>query len=327
MKFIKYLLAFIFICQVKPNMAQIPDYYKEVDRVVWIVNDLQSVMNGWQSLGFTNMMDHGLVTMWNQPSGNLNVYMASANFGGARITWIQPDSKNNLFSEFLSQGGDGAFSLMHRVPSFEVMQEELQRLKNLDIKPLMEGSVSTDDGPVNYVFLDTQHGGKYVLGLITGQDDMADFDGDNQLGMKFTQFAFAIDDPDPVSLFWAGLGFPPLEITHGETWGKEYYGKSADFDMKLGWQRHGNIVYEWCIPLKGPTVYADHIRTHGEGIQHFGFNVQDMDQAIAFFKDQGYDISMSGGWGEKGKPGSGRFAYVDTEKVGGETIELLWSYR
>jgi hypothetical protein len=52
-----------------------------------------------------------------------------------------------------------------------------------------------------------------------------------------------------------------------------------------------------------------------------------MDQAIAFFKDHGYEISMSGGWGDRGKPGSGRFAYVDTGKIGGETIELLWSYR
>ncbi len=327
MKLLKYLLALIFLCQMKPNAAQIPDYYRKVDRIVWIVNDLQDVMKGWQSLGFINMIDHGAVTMWNGLSGNQDVYMASANFGGAHITWIQPVSKNNLFSAFLSQGGDGAFSLMHRVPSVEILNQELQRLKNLGIEPLLEGSVSTDDGPVNYAFLDTREDGKYVLGLITGPDDMENLGGGNQLGMEFTQYAFAIENPDPVSSFWAELGFPPFEITHGETWGKEYYGNPADFDMKLGWQRHGNIVYEWCIPLKGPTVYADHIKSHGEGIQHFGFNVQDMDQAITFFKDQGYAISMSGGWGEKGKPGSGRFAYVDTEKVGGETIELLWSYR
>jgi hypothetical protein len=327
MKLIKYFLVLIFISQIKPSMAQSPDYYKEVDRIVWVVNDLQSVMKGWRAIGFRDIMDHGLVTMSDQRTGNLDVYMASANFGGARLTWIQPISKNNLFSTFLSKGGDGAFSLMHRVPSSEMMQKEVQRFNSLDIGILLQGSVATDDGPVNYVFLETQNDGKYVLGLITGPDDMSDLDGENQLGMKFTQFAFAIEDPKPVSSFWTSLGFPPFEITHGETWDKEYYGKAADFDMELGWQRHGNIVYEWCIPLKGPTVYMDHIQTHGEGIQHFGFNVQDMDQAIAFFENQGYKISMSGGWGDKGKPGSGRFAYVDTEKVGGETIELLWSYK
>lgn len=327
MKLIKYFVVLILIAQIKPNMAQTPECYHEVDRVVWIVHDLQDVMKGWKSLGFTNMVDHGMVTLTNRQSGSLEVYMASANLGGDRLTWIQPVSKNNPFSTFLSVGGDGAFSLMHRFSTVDEMEKEIKRLKTLGIAPLLEGNVSTDEGPVYYAFMDTQQEGKYVLGLITGPDDMEYLTGGNQLGMKFTQYAFAIEDPDPVSSFWAGLGFPPLEITHGETWGKEYFGKPADFDMKLGWQRHGKIVYEWCIPLVGPTVYADHIQTHGEGIQHFGFNVEDMDQAISFFKDRGFEISMSGGWGDKGKPGSGRFAYVDTEKIGGETIELLWSYQ
>lgn len=327
MKFIIYLLATIVIFQMNSGMAQISEYYKKVDRIVWVVNDLQKVMKGWQALGFTDILDHGQVSLSNRDGGNLVAYLTSANFGGAHLTWIQPVSKNNLFSSFLSKGGDGAYALMHRVPSQEILQQELLRFKNMDVGTLLEGSVSTEEGPVNYIFLDTQKEGKYVLGLITGPDDLKESEGQNKLNMKFTQYAFAIIDPDPVSTFWAGLGFPPLEITHGETWGKEYYGKPADFDMKLGWQRHGNIVYEWCIPLKDPTVYKDHIQSHGEGIQHFGFNVEDMDQAIEFFENQGYNISMSGGWGDKGKPGSGRFAYVNTENVGGETIELLWSYQ
>ena len=145
--------------------------------------------------------------------------------------------------------------------------------------------------------------------------------------MDFTQYAFAIKDEAPVSNFWATAGLPPLEITHGAITDKEYFGKPADFDMKLGWQRHGSVVYEWIIPLKTPTVYADFIRMHGEGIQHFGFSVEDMDAAIDFFEQKGYKISMSGGWGDKGKAGSGRFAYVDLSKIGGMTIELLWNYK
>lgn len=308
------------------SLAQTQDYYKKVDRIVWIVSDLQKVMNDWRELGFTDMMDHGQSDMSNQNNQTLKVHIASANFGGARITWVQPLTVNNLFSDFLSKGGDGAYALLHRVPTINDMQQELVRFNDLGVGTIFKGSVLTDEGPVNFVFLDTQKKGKYILGLITGPDDLKESVGDNQLDLKFSQFAFAITDPEPVSSYWASLGFPPLEITHGQNWGKEYYGKPADFDMKLGWQRHGNIVYEWCIPLKGPTVYLDHINSHGEGIQHLGFNVRDMDQAIGFFQDKGYKISMSGGWGDKGKPGSGRFTYVDTEKAGGETIELLWSY-
>jgi hypothetical protein len=36
---------------------------------------------------------------------------------------------------------------------------------------------------------------------------------------------------------------------------------------------------------------------------------------------------MGGSWGDAGKPGSGRFAYVDAQGAGGIDIELLWNYR
>ena len=44
-------------------------------------------------------------------------------------------------------------------------------------------------------------------------------------------------------------------------------------------------------------------------------------------KDKGYKVSMSGGWGDEGKPGSGNFAYIDLESTGGESIELLWNFK
>lgn len=44
-------------------------------------------------------------------------------------------------------------------------------------------------------------------------------------------------------------------------------------------------------------------------------------------KDSTTSLVQSGAWGEKGKPGSGRFAYADTSAIGGVTIELLWNQR
>lgn len=105
-----------------------------------------------------------------------------------------------------------------------------------------------------------------------------------------------------------------------------YRGQPADFEMNLGWQRHGNIVYEWCLPLKSPTVYEDHMKEHGEGIQHFGFSVTDIDAVIQDYRAKEFSVSMSGAWGEKNQPGSGRFAYIDLESAGGLTMELLWNY-
>jgi hypothetical protein len=107
----------------------------------------------------------------------------------------------------------------------------------------------------------------------------------------------------------------------------EYRGKPGTYAMRLGWQRHGNVPFEWIQPLKGPSSYDEQIDQHGEGFHHLGINVADMDRAIAEWKALGYEVSMSGGWGEKGKPGSGRFAYFDTRAAGGIEIELLWNYK
>ena len=97
--------------------------------------------------------------------------------------------------------------------------------------------------------------------------------------------------------------------------------------MNLGWQRHGEVAYEWCIPLKGPTVYQDHIDEHGEGFHHIGLRVKDLDATIDKWKALGIPVIQSGAWGEKGKPGSGRYAYMDTGPFGGIAVELLWSFQ
>jgi hypothetical protein len=36
---------------------------------------------------------------------------------------------------------------------------------------------------------------------------------------------------------------------------------------------------------------------------------------------------MGGTWGEKDKPGSGRYEYINLEDAGGVTMELLWNFK
>jgi hypothetical protein len=316
----------------KQGFSQPKEYYKEVEQIVWVVRDLDAVMAGWKNLGFEGIFPGENLTMTGQEyRGKLveiTVKSASLNMGGKAVTWIQPGKGKNAYNEFLKKNGDGAMALMHRVNSLEEINLEAERMKTLGVKILQRGSFQSRSRMIDYAFFDTQKEGKYVLGLYDGPEIPESFTGiPNALNMSFCQFAFAIRDPLPVSAFWEKLGFPPMEITHSTSWDKEYYGKPAEFKMDLGWQRHGKIVYEWCIPLKSPTVYEDHIKQYGEGIQHFGMLVSDIDKAIAFVEQKGFKISQSGGWGEKGKPGSGRFAYVDTGSIGGETIELLWNFR
>jgi len=324
-----YLLILILsFALVSVASAQTDATYKKVDHVLWVVKEMKPVIKGWNAIGFTSYRDlktvscikHGL------KDDKANIKVAEADLGGLDVLWIQPMNGDDIFSQYLAKNGEGAVALIHKVADQKQLDGIVSELAKVNIGKIATYTILTKNGNLQYTIMDTRDQGKYYLGFVIDErSGLTALSGENLQNLTFNQYAFAIRDPEPVSKFWASAGLPVFEITHGELWDKEYFGKPANFDMNLGWQRHGNIVYEWCIPLKSPTVYEDYIRVHGEGIQHFGFSVKDMDEAIKFFTDKGYKISQSGGWGEKGKNGSGRFAYVDLTKMGGMTIELLWS--
>jgi len=310
-----------------PVSGQLPDFYKTVDRMSWVVSDLDRATQGWSKLGFVRLeapreMDLPEVQYRGRPAA-VKIRVASGFLGDLRVNWIQPLGGQNAYTEFLKRHGDGVFSLVHRVPTLEAFNRELERLRGLGVDVLQHVAVA--DGSVRYAYLDTAAQGKYALGLVYVAPGL---EGDPPpSGTKISQFAFVARDPKAVSALWEKLGFPAMTFTHGAMRDLRYRGKPGQFDQELGWQRQGKVAYEWIRSLKGPNVYEDHLKVHGEGIQHLGLPVEDMDSAIAAWGKTGFAEAQSGAWGEAGKKGSGRFAYIDTDSIGGLTIELLWSFR
>lgn len=325
------LIIFLFLLS-DVSSAQPEPPLRHVDHVLWVVDNMKTTIKGWKEIGFTGIADLkkiSVVTHGRQDeSGTARV--GEAHLASLNVVWIQPVKGNNIFSRQLQQHGAGAFALIHRVEDRQTLQRLLNEYAQKNIGKIASFTIKTPEGDLHYILLDTMEKGKYFMGFLVSEFTPGHHIADQQntaLEMRFSQYAFAIKDPQPVSDFWEKAGLPAFQMTHPENWDKQYFGMAANYDMKLGWQRHGDIVYEWCIPLAPPNVYSDHIRKHGEGLQHFAFQVNDMDAASRFFESHGYKISQSGGWGQKGKPGSGRFAYVDLEKIGGMTVELLWNYK
>ena len=310
----------------------IPKAYKHVDQVLWIVNDLENTIMQWAKLGFEQVMDMGTVDVALKKSRVLiRVRLAKANLGGAQVTWIQPPGNGSFFSEFKDSYGEGAMSLVHRLDNEKTLKRELKRLSLLGVKIKEEIIISTENKKLHYVLMDTWDEGKYYLGLTYGNPEIqmtGDLTSENLHNMKLNQYAFAIrnESMKDVSAFWHKIGFPEFEINHPELGEKHYYESEVDHDLIQGWQRHGDIAYEWCIPISTPIVYDDHIKKHGEGIHHLAYAVEDMDKVLEDYKAKGYVVSMGGTWGEKGKLGSGRYEYIDLEDTGGVTAELLWSF-
>jgi|GEM_PF-291498 len=317
------LQVFCLLIAAATAAAQPPEGYKRVARLLWVVSDVERTAQAWSRLGVPVEPAAEAEFRPGGAAGTHGGLVSTGRFANLRADWFQPGGPAGPLARFLAQRGQGVFSLVYELPDADSLRRETARLQDLGVKVLEEGDLRIGSERNRYVFLDTAAEGKFVLGLMTPSPNSQDAGG----GLRVSQLAFVVRNPEPVSAFWAKIGFPPFTFTHPELGDKMYHRRPAQFDMRLGWQRHAQMPFEWIQPLRGPNVYEDHLARHGEGFHHLAFDVEDMDAAIRRWESLGYPLTMSGSWGETGKAGSGRFAYVDAHAIGGTDIELLWNYR
>ena len=162
----KSVLGFVVLMLVAPLAAEeVPEFYKSVDRLVWVVEDIDQTLNQLRNLGFTDFEDLGVGNLdgtdfrGKPATGDYRV--VSGRFGNVAVHWIQPSGGVNAFAEFLETHGSGVFSLMHRTPNLEALESELERMRDLGVSTLMGGSIDTQSDPIRFAFFDTEKKGKY----------------------------------------------------------------------------------------------------------------------------------------------------------------------
>lgn len=305
----------------------LPEYYKQVAALVWVVEDADKTASEWERLGVqvSQPMTMPLKdATFRGKASPTAMKVRSGNFGATIVHWVQPDGQDNAFADFLKANrGSGVLSMLFGPPTLESYNAEAARLKAI-APALMEASFDAGDAVVRFVMFDTRKEGLYSIGLVHPGDQWT---GDVRADRRITQYAWVTKSPEKVSAYWEKFGLPAFTYSTVNGRDSMYRGKPGDFNMRLGWQRHGRVAYEWIEPLKGPSCYHEHLDSNGEGFHHIAFNVQDMDAAISTWQKDGYEVAMSGAWGEQDQPGSGRYAYIDTRKAGGLFVELLWNYR
>jgi catechol 2,3-dioxygenase-like lactoylglutathione lyase family enzyme len=322
--------GFLLLAAAVPERAELPYFYREVSSVHWVVRDLDRVKAAWEKLGFP-AVDRGEMAGWGSylgEHGSSRFRLAQAQLAGAEVLWIQPLEGENSFTDHLARHGEGVMSLNYAAPGREALDAEVARLSKLGVRVLQRGELTTAAGRLTVVHMDTAAEGKYVLGLVHDETPRPSTEAPPlPVPLRLSQYAVVVRSLDRVSAYWEKLGFPKMEVTHGTLSDLVHRGRPGKFDQRLGWHRHGRVTWEWIEPLAGPTVYQDFLEEHGEGFHHLAFDVTDMDAALAFFEARGAPVVQSGAWGEKGRPGSGRFAYAATDAFGGVTTELLWNLR
>ena len=243
--------------------------------VHWVVRDLGATKAAWSRLGFRSVRDLGEMTVagsFRGQSGTTRLRVATTQLAGLDVVWLQPVEGPNALTEFLARHGEGVFSINYQAPGKDALEAEVSRLSALGVGVLQRAQVPSGAGPLTIVHMDTESQGKYVLGLVHGAppvaapDEAAATAEGPPFPVKLSQYALVVESLQPVSDYWARLGFPAMDVTHPPLSDLRYHGEPGLFDQKLGWHRHGTVTWEWIEPLQGPTVYRDFLKAHGEGL-------------------------------------------------------------
>jgi catechol 2,3-dioxygenase-like lactoylglutathione lyase family enzyme len=314
-----------------PPAASDSAIYSHVSHLGWVVRDVDAVIKAWRDLGLTDIRDAGVQefpsVVYRGTPVTARVKKAFARFENGTIQWIQPLGEGTAYADFLAAKGEGVQHVAFAVPTEARLDEELARYKALGIGVVQSGSWKGSAGTGRFAYLDTAtDGGGMTIELEFNPDATPASSPpttNDEPFRRITQYAFVVRDVRKVSTFYERIGLGALPIDRNVSLDRVYRGQPGRFEMLLGWGRKTDVVFEWIQSLVGPNVYEEHLTEHGEGFHHLGFNVADMDVSLARLGARGLDVTMSGGWNVNGH--EGRFAYLDTYKHGGVTVELLWN--
>jgi catechol 2,3-dioxygenase-like lactoylglutathione lyase family enzyme len=114
---------------------------------------------------------------------------------------------------------------------------------------------------------------------------------------------------------WTGYRLEPPRLRE-----MRYRGEDVEFSLRhaLAWQ--GELQFELVQPLSGPSIFREHLDTHGEGLHHVGRYVPDHPAAVAHALEHGWTpIQSARGFGAEG---DGAFAYFTPPGVA-MIVELI----
>ena len=114
---------------------------------------------------------------------------------------------------------------------------------------------------------------------------------------------------------WLGYRFGP-----GTLGVSTYRGEPGRYEILLAIAGSRPQV-ELIQPLRGPSIFDEHLAAHGEGLHHLGLYVRGLERAVAALTADGFEVIQSGGR----YPGRerGGYAYFETRRELGLLAELI----
>lgn len=127
------------------------------------------------------------------------------------------------------------------------------------------------------------------------------------------------------------LGIGPWQVhtfTPENTANQTYRGRPSPFTMRVCFAQVGGLIWELIEPVSGPTIFAEFLDRHGEGIHHVAYDCHGIPLAArqAEFTRRGFQLVQSGSW-----LGTNHFAFFETESATTTCLETYvfpadWAY-
>lgn len=117
--------------------------------------------------------------------------------------------------------------------------------------------------------------------------------------------------------YWNKLGIGPWDVHYmrpPKAWGLTYYGKKADFTMKVAFTMLGAVELELIEPTSGNNIYSDFLSERSEGIHHLLFLANNVDRVTDLMGKSGFALTQSGHFND------GHWAYYKTS----ESLKAIW---
>ena len=136
---------------------------------------------------------------------------------------------------------------------------------------------------------------------------------------RFIQIGIVVKSVDETLKFYQEMfGFKDFEVRYVDYPSATYYGKVAGYKGKRGFFNLGNTQIELIELVSGKTIHEDFLKNKGEGLNHLGFRIDDLEVAKKNAEKAGLHVIQS-----FTRPDGSGFAYIDSDKIGGVIIEMI----
>lgn len=141
---------------------------------------------------------------------------------------------------------------------------------------------------------------------------------------RIGQVGVVVRDIEKTIEYYSSMfGIGPFDIYDFEPQRAWLHGKEVEsFKLKIGMANLGEMKLELIQVIEGVLPHRDFLITHGEGLQHLGFYVDNYDEWKSYAQEKGIEILCEAEVEDEVR-GKRRAFYMDSSEIGGVLFELI----